>query len=315
MMTRAEFGSMDKRLKVSLAKPDDIFAQAVEQGGGEIVALGAQTRALIWNRFHDPIGLVAALENLPALEWIQLPSAGVEDYIASGVVSSSYLWTSAKGAYASPVAEHALTLTLAVLRQIQVRARATSWGLQAGKSLFNLHVAIVGGGSIAKEFMRLTKPFNVRTTIVRRSDEPVEGADRTVKIEELSNILPDVDVLLLAAALTDETRGIIAAHEFYLLPRHAVMINVARGDLVCTDDLTEALKKGLIAAAAMDVTSPEPLPAGHPLWSEPAALITPHTADTAEMIYPLLAQRIRENVQRFQSGEELLGIVDPVKGY
>lgn len=306
---------MTDALKVSLGAPDEVLADAIRQGGGELVPVGAETRALIWNRFHDPKTLIETMGEMPALEWIQLPSAGVEDFVASGVMDPAYVWTSAKGAYAAPVAEHALTLTLAALRQIHVRARADSWGKQAGRSLFGLHVAIVGAGGIAQEFMRLTKPFNVTTTIIRRSDELVEGATRTVRLDQLADILPGVDVLLLATPLTDETRGIIGARELSLLPHHSVLVNVARGGLVRTDDLVAALRDGVIAAAAVDVTDPEPLPAGNPLWSEPRALVTPHTADTAEMIYPLLVQRITENVRRFAQGKELIGVVDPVKGY
>lgn len=252
---------------------------------------------------------------MPALEWVQLPSSGIDDFVAAGVLDPAYTWTSAKGAYAAPVAEHALTLTLALLRQIHVRARATSWGKQAGKSLFGTHVAIVGAGGIAQEFMRLTAPFNVRTTIVRRSAEPVDGAERTIRLDQLMDVLPTVDVLLLAAPLTDETRGIIGTAQIAALPSDAVVVNVARGGLIRTDDLMTALRNGVIAGAAMDVTDPEPLSDGHPLWREPRALITPHTADTAEMIRPLLAQRITENVHRFRNNRVMTGIVDPVTGY
>lgn len=305
----------DTRLPVTLAAPDDMLAAAIVKGGGALVPQGPDTRALVWNRFHNTQALVAALEEMPALEWVQLPSAGIDDFVAAGVLDPAYTWTSAKGAYAAPVAEHALTLALALLRQIHVRARATSWGKQAGKSLFGAHIAIVGAGGIAREFMRLTAPFNVRTTIVRRSAAPVEGAERTIRLDQLMDVLPTVDVLLLATPLTDETRGIIGAAQLAALPSDAVLVNVARGALVQTDDLVAALQTGVVAAAAMDVTDPEPLPADHQLWREPRALITPHTADTADMIRPLLAQRITDNIQRFMTGNDLIGKVDTTAGY
>ncbi len=96
---------------------------------------------------------------------------------------------------------------------------------------------------------------------------------------------------------------------------HAWLVNVARGKHVATDDLVTALREGWIAGAALDVTDPEPLPDGHPLWELPNCLVTPHTANTQEMARPLLGARIRENVRRFGEGEELLGLVDVERGY
>jgi phosphoglycerate dehydrogenase-like enzyme len=96
---------------------------------------------------------------------------------------------------------------------------------------------------------------------------------------------------------------------------HAWLINVARGRHVVTDDLVDALAEGVIAGAALDVTDPEPLPDGHALWGAPNCIVTPHSADTPQMIQPLLAARIRENVRRFGAGEPLVGPVDPDLGY
>jgi phosphoglycerate dehydrogenase-like enzyme len=99
------------------------------------------------------------------------------------------------------------------------------------------------------------------------------------------------------------------------MDQNAWLVNVARGPHVDTDALVAALQSGSIAGAALDVTDPEPLPDGHPLWELPNCIITPHTSDTIEMVMPLLAQRIRTNVERFAAGEELVGLVDPDAGY
>ena len=100
-----------------------------------------------------------------------------------------------------------------------------------------------------------------------------------------------------------------------MMDETAWLVNVARGKHVVTDDLVEALRSGTIAGAALDVTDPEPLPDGHPLWDLSSCIVTPHTADTIEMVLPMLAERIRLNVKRFAAGEPLLGIVDPRAGY
>src|SRR5690606_40343690 len=103
--------------------------------------------------------------------------------------------------------------------------------------------------------------------------------------------------------------------ELWLMKSEAVLINVGRGRLVDTDALVAALSTHRIAGAALDVTDPEPLPDGHPLWEEPRAIITPHSADTPEMVNPLLAERVAQNVRAFLTGGDFVGVVDPVAGY
>ena len=150
---------------------------------------------------------------------------------------------------------------------------------------------------------------------MRRSAEPVPGAARTVQTSALHDVLPDADVVVVAAALTQDTRHLIGAPELALMNRNANLVNVGRGPLIDTDALVAALADGSIAGAALDVTEPEPLPDGHPLWTEPRCLITPHSADTPEMTAPLLAERIRLNVRAFLGDGRFVGVVDPQRGY
>lgn len=132
---------------------------------------------------------------------------------------------------------------------------------------------------------------------------------------ELAQVLPGTDVLVLALALTPATTGIIGAAELAALPDHAWIVNVARGGHIVTDDLVEALRAGQIGGAALDVTDPEPLPDGHPLWSLPNCLITPHVGNTPEMGLVLLAERVTANVALRVAGEPLIGPVYPDLGY
>jgi phosphoglycerate dehydrogenase-like enzyme len=155
----------------------------------------------------------------------------------------------------------------------------------------------------------------VDVTVVRRRPEPLEGAARVVGPDRLDEAFPGADLVVLALALTPETVGIIGAPELERMERHAWLVNVARGAHVVTDDLVAVLQAKSIGGAALDVTEPEPLPAGHPLWSLDNCLITPHTANTWEMAEPLFADRIRRNVERFAAGQPLLGVVDPALGY
>ncbi|HEU4849261.1 MAG TPA: NAD(P)-dependent oxidoreductase [Terrimesophilobacter sp.] len=301
-----------------LPEPDEFFVTAIQEAGGTVAPLSDETRGVIWLSYSRAAEFSGVLERYPGIDWVQLPWAGVDAF--SGILASTAgrdrpIWTSAKGAYAEPVAEHALALSLALLRELPTRVVARSWGRKTGRSLFGLDVVIVGAGGIAIELLRLLEPFRTRVTIVRRTAETMPGADRTVTADRLLEVLPDADVVIVAAAMTGGTAGLLGAAEFAAMKSTAVLVNVARGGLVDTDALAAALASGAIAGAGLDVTDPEPLPDGHPLWSEPRALITPHSADTPEMTRPLLAERVKTNVRAFLDHARFDGLVDPEAGY
>jgi phosphoglycerate dehydrogenase-like enzyme len=305
-------------LPAASASAAPLFAEAVEQAGGEVGPLTSATRGIIWLSYADADQLGAVLEQNPQVGWVQLPWAGVDAF--SGVLArhrrDDLLVTSAKGAYAQPVAEHALALLLASMRLLPERARARSWNSQpAGESLYGRTVLIVGAGGIARELIRLLQPFGTTIVVVRRSPEPVAGAARTVAAAQLSAELPQADAVVLAAALTGGTRHLLGPAELALLKPTAHLVNIARGPLIDTDALVVALAAGTLASAALDVTDPEPLPDGHPLWNEPRCLITPHMADTPDMTAPLLAERIRLNVAGLLGTGSFIGVVDPEAGY
>jgi phosphoglycerate dehydrogenase-like enzyme len=155
----------------------------------------------------------------------------------------------------------------------------------------------------------------VRATVVRRTAEPLDGAARTLPQSDLHEALADARCVFLALALTPETERIIGAEELAIMPAGSWLVNVARGRHVDTHALVAALDDGAISGAALDVTDPEPLPDGHPLWTQERCIITPHTADTWEMVDRMLAARIRDNVARFAAGQPLIGLIDPAAGY
>lgn len=302
-----------------LPSPADLHVAAVTDAGGTVAPLDEDTRAVVWLDAHDPDGLAAALDRAPGVGWVQLPFAGVDAFAhLIEEHGDRVLFTSAKGAYAEPVAEHALALTLATLRVLPKRARATSWATEPeGVSLYGRNVVVIGAGGIALEYIRLLAPFEVSVTVVRRSSDPVPGADRTVTTDELDAVLPDADVVMVAAAMTSGTAKLLGAPQFARMKPSARIVNIARGGLVDTDALVAALHDGEVAGAGLDVTDPEPLPDGHPLWTTPGVVITPHQADTPEMVAPLLAERVRTNTTAFLggAGEGFVGVVDPAAGY
>lgn len=287
------------------------LVEAVEEAGGQVVE-PADAEAVVWADPKGPGAIVEILEEHPGITWVQLPWAGVEPF--AEVFDHEHVWTCGKGVYAEPVAEHALAMLLAGFRHLVSYAKARSWGHDDGRNLLGARVAILGGGEITSSLLRLLGPFHCEITVVRRHDEPLEGAT-VVTTGDLDEVLAAADAVVLALALTDETTGIIDSRRLGLLADHAWIVNVARGEHIVTDDLVAALAEGTIGGAALDVTDPEPLPDDHPLWGFDNVLITPHTANTRAMGRALLRERVIDNVRRFAAGEPLLGPVDPDLGY
>jgi phosphoglycerate dehydrogenase-like enzyme len=286
---------------------------AVEDGGGTVVP-PADAIAMVWGHHADAEGLDRLLGANPHLEWVQLPWAGVEVYVDVIAAHPELTWTCGKGVYAEPVAEHALALALAGFRHLDGYARATSWGSQAGRNLLGAKVVVLGGGGITESLLRLLGPFGCDVTVVRRRSSALPGAT-VVGEDQLDAALAGAQLVVLALALTPETTGILDGRRLRLLAPDAWVVNVARGPHIVTEDLVAVLAEGAIGGAALDVTHPEPLPDGHPLWSEPRCLITPHTGNTVAMAEPLLRARVGENVRRWIADEPLLGLVDPTAGY
>ncbi|MFT7475791.1 MAG: phosphoglycerate dehydrogenase-like enzyme [Verrucomicrobiales bacterium] len=290
----------------------DAMMQAVIDAGGEPAPVD-EAVALMWADPAAAADFPDVVASAPALEWVQLPYAGIESF--ADQLDPALTWTCGKGVYADPVAEHILTLTLAGFRHLHTSIPATSWPEQHGRNLLGAKVTVIGAGGITERLLRLLEPWNTTVTVVRRTATPLPGAARTLPMADVHEAIADADVVVLAAALTDETRGMVDAAFLQAMNDDAWLVNVARGGLVVTDDLVDALSGGLIAGAALDVTEPEPLPDGHALWHLANCIITPHVGNTPEMGLPLIAERVRVNVARWIAEEDLVGLVDVEAGY
>lgn len=290
----------------------EAMVAAVEAAGGTVAPL-AEASALM---FADPAAAAVYPELIaagPQIEWIQLPYAGIEPFAHH--LDLDHLWTCGKGVYAPPVAEWIMTALLTAFRDIPRYVRASSWPRQDGKNLLGARLTILGGGGITEEFMKLIEPWGCAVTVVRRSTEPFPGAARTVTTADLHTAVTDADAVIVALALTPETTGLIDVTTLAAMRSDAWLCNVGRGGHVITDDLVDALRTGTIAGAVLDVTDPEPLPEDHPLWDLDNCVITPHVGNTPEMGLPLIAERVRANVERWIADDELLGPVDVTAGY
>jgi D-3-phosphoglycerate dehydrogenase len=299
---------------VAVVPPEPAYVEAVRAGGGEVVE-PADAEALVVVGGADAVK--AALHD--GIRWVQLPSAGIESYLATGLVDGSRQWLAARGVYAQAVAEWCLAMLLVGARGLPARARATSWrpddGTTSERLLAGSTIGIVGAGGIGERLAELLAPLGVRILALTRSGREVAGAERSLGPDGLEELLAASDAVVLLAPDTSGTRRLIGAEQLARMRPHAWLLNAGRGPVVDTDALVEALRAGTIGGAALDVTDPEPLPDGHPLWTLPNAIVTPHVANTDHLSVEPMTRRITENVARAARGEPLLGAIDVDAGY
>jgi phosphoglycerate dehydrogenase-like enzyme len=285
--------------------------EAVRLGGGVTAPL-QDARAIVWaaDRPHD---LQASLH--PGIEWVQLSSAGIEDWFAAGVIDDRRRWTAAKGVHAQPIAEYVIGMLLAGARRLPEVMWMEHWQPLEVRTLRGATVVIVGAGGIGAAVIELLGLLGARAIAVTRSGRRVAHADMSVGPDEIAGVLAAADFVVLAAPDTPATRNLLGATLLGRMQPHAWLVNVGRGTILDTNALVDAIREKRIAGAALDVTEPEPLPSGHPLWDLPNVIITSHTASTPALGAVAFADRVRENVHRFQSDEPLLGAVDKELGY
>lgn len=267
-------------------------------------------------------------ENFPDLpdqvKWVQLCQAGIEGFLDAGLVtagpSGDRRWSNASGLYGRQVAEAAVGLLLSVTHMHVHIARAKTWAVwrdvDAGtRWLAGSTVVIVGAGGIGRHLIDMLTPFGVEFVAVNRSGRPVAGARQTLPFDRLDEALRQADHLILSTPLTDETRGLIDATALAQCPRGVTVVNVARGPVVVTDDLVDALRSGQVSGAGLDVTDPEPLPDGHPLWDMDNVTVTTHSANTVSSMDPQLAAPVAENYRKFVTGERMTTELDVDAAY
>jgi phosphoglycerate dehydrogenase-like enzyme len=277
---------------------DRAIEEAITTAGGRIGPL-AEAEALVWLGSNPN-----AFPELPdQVRWVQLPWAGVENWLDK--LDDKRVWTSATIAFGKPVAEHALALMLAGVRRIADCAREQTWTAPPVRPFAGSTVAVVGTGAIGGALIDLVGPFDVEVIAVTR-----RGRDGTLPIDRLPEALPRADFVVIAAPATSATRHLIGAAELAAMRDDAWLVNVSRGTLVDTDALVAALQDGAIGGAALDVTEPEPLPAGHPLWTAPGLLLTPHVGGEVPQTGQRVAATVVDQVRRILAGEPLVNVVD-----
>jgi phosphoglycerate dehydrogenase-like enzyme len=284
------------------ALPDGVDLRVLPRGGGDLDGVGF----LVPDAFADE-GL-PQLKHARQLEVVQVLSAGT-DWIERHVPPWAAL-CNARGARDVPVAEWVVGALLGAATGLLAGVRRGRWeaGVEPAE-LAGSTVVVLGHGSIGEAVRVRLEPLGVRVVgVARRARAGVHA------VGELPGLLAEADALVVLAPLTEATRGLVDAAVLGALRDGALVVNAGRGAVVDTDALLAELQAGRLRAV-LDVTDPEPLPEGHPLWSLPNCVVTPHIGNTREMAEPLLSARIAENVRRWAAGEELLGPVDPDLGY
>lgn len=253
----------------------------------------------------------ARISRLPSLRWLQLLSLGY-DWIADRLGREVTVMNS-QGCVEESTAEHALGLTIAGLRQYaqaEEQARLHTWNTLWTRSLRTARVLLIGYGGLGRAIAsRLAAFAPAELTVMARSRRTDDRSGRTVHgIDELEALLPQHDVIILALPLTDQSRRIIDASRLALLPDETLVVNVGRGGLIDTPALLAELTSGRLHAA-LDVTDPEPLPVGHPLWNAPGTLITPHIGGNTDAFLIGTRRLVADQVHALHLGEAPINIV------
>jgi D-3-phosphoglycerate dehydrogenase len=253
------------------------------------------------------------------LRWIQSSAAGLDHCLVPSVVASDIVVTSASGVLADQVAEHAISLTTALTRSLPTFFRAQEqheFIRRPTRDLTHCTVGIVGFGGNGRRLAEVLQVF--KTRILATDTFPVDKPDFVEALwpaERLDDLLAEVDVLFLAAPLTDITRHMIDRRALARLRPGALLINVARGPLVVEADLVAAIESGHLAGAGLDVTAEEPLAIDSPLWSLPNVVITPHVGGQSARRIDDMTDFFSANLRRWQAGEPLANLVDKRLGY
>lgn len=254
-----------------------------------------------------------------SLKWVHVSAAGVSQLLFEELVRSRITYTNSRGILSRGIAEFALGFVLDMAKDSQGSFRLQQqqrWQHRTSRKIQGQTALVVGTGSIGREIAQLFAAVGISVDGAGRQARP-GNADfgRIHSSAELSRIASGYDYLVLAAPLTDQTRGLVDAAVLAAMKSSARLINVGRGELVHTPALTEALASGSIAGAALDVAHPEPLPQGHPLWDMDNVIITPHMSGDTDDYLDDLGKLFVDNLARYTRGEPLRNIVDKTLGF
>jgi phosphoglycerate dehydrogenase-like enzyme len=296
----AEFRKATPGLRIVMATPATMEAEC------------ADAHAIIG---AAPLKVILAAKNL---EWLQVPSAGVEQYMTAEFKATKFKFTNGKIVQGPEIADHAMALLLAQTRGLTRYMRQREWSGRTGVPLLELRgkkAVVIGAGGIGTQIAIRAHAFGMTVTGVDVEDKPQPYFERVVRVERLDQVLPEADVVFMAAPHTPASEGMVGAKQFDLMKKSAYFIAVSRGKTYDNVALVKALAEGRLAGAGLDVTAVEPLPADSPLWKMDQVVITPHIAGRSDGERARYIDLYLENLWRFANGKSLRNGVDRQKGY
>ncbi len=293
-------------------------AQVRYAGAGELAAAlpGAQV-LFVWDFLSN--ALEHAWSSADSLEWVHVASAGVDRIMFPELAASEVAVTNSRGVFERPIAEYVLGCVLAFAKDLPgtlARQAQRHWEHRDTEGIAGRHVLVVGTGPIGRAVARMLTACGMTVEGSGRRSHSGDPDFGTVHAqEELHGILPRADYVIVAAPLTEQTRGMIGRTALARMKNSARLVNVGRGPVVVEDDLVDALRAGEIAGAALDVFTQEPLPASAALWQLPGVIVSPHMAGDATGWLDDLAAVFADDFQRWRTGRPLVNMVDKQLGY
>lgn len=322
--TTGLLGQTKKILYLSRMGPE---VMARMQAAVPEVKLVQGDRAKVKEQLADVDGVIGPVDpalaaSMPNLQWVQTDNAGVERFsFVPEFVKSHITLTNCKIIQGPEIADHAMGLLLVLTRQLLFAIRNDAqeeWAKPEIKpiELRGRTAVIVGVGGIGTQIALRAFASGMRVIGVDPKDIPFNYyLSKVVPPEQLDSVLPDADVVFISAPLTRQSKGMMGAKQFDLMKQGSYFIVVSRGGLYDMNALVNALESKKLAGAGVDVTNPEPLPKGHPLWKFPNVIITFHYAGQSDGEFPRDEALFIENLHRFAAGQPLVNVVDKEKGY
>lgn len=300
-----------------LARVEDLAAVRYATGNDLVDALPGADVLLGWDFRSD--ALATAWPAATGLRWVHAASAGVDHLLTDELVASDVVLTNSRGVFDEPMAEYVLALVLALAKDLPTtlaRQRERRWRHRETERIGGARALVAGTGPVGRAVGRkLAAAGMVVTGLGRtaRTSDPDLGA--VLPMSALTTVLPEIDYLVLAAPLTEETRHLVDATALAAMKPTARLVNVGRGQLVAQVDLVTALTEGRIGGAALDVFAEEPLPASSPLWGLPNVIVSPHMSGDVVGWRSELVALFFDNLTRYLDGRPLRNVVDKTRGH
>lgn len=295
--------------------PEHSFVHAADTAAAARELPGAEAM-VTWTSGYDEAFVRTVREKADALRWIQFTTSGIDSVLRAGGFPPGTIVTNSSGLSAPMVSEHAFALMLMLghrLRDALAAGARHEWprDLKTGMiALYKKTICIIGLGAIGQEAARRARGFDMKVIGISRAYAPDDLVHEVFPRERMNDALARADVVLLATTATAETLDMINARTLAACKTGAILINIARGDLVDEDALADACRSGHLTGAGLDVTKIEPLPESSPLWSLPNVIITPHIAGGGMDNSAMLLDIVDDNIRRYTAGEPLTRRLD-----